>query len=1439
MNESIAIVGMNGRFPEADNIEAFWENLTGGRESITDFKDEELLAAGVNSALLKRANYVKAGAIVNHIDQFDAAFFGLTPKEAEIMDPQHRLFLELCWETLELSGSIPGKYEGRIGVYAGAFLSTYMLNLFSNPQLSETVGEMSLRHGNDKDYLATRVSYKLNLTGPSITLQTSCSTSLVAIHMAVQSLLGGECDMALAGGVSLGSRQTAGYIYQEGGILSPDGRCRPFDANAKGTIFGNGAGVVALKRLEDAVADGNTIYAVIKGSAINNDGSDKVGYTAPSVAGQSQVIVDALVVAGVEPSTIGMVEAHGTGTPLGDPIEIAALMQAYESVSNGEPEERNHCAIGSVKSNIGHLGAASGVAGFIKAVLSLYHKQIPASLHFDSPNPNIPLADSPFYVNTRLREWEAKENTPRRAAVSSFGMGGTNAHVVLEEYRAGKQESGNRHARDTERLFILSAKTESALEEAEKRLAAYVKSHPDVCLDSVAYTLQEGRKEFSRRSVLIANSAAELVEKAGGAARRLPDRGLAAAGKLRIAFLFSGQGTQYIGMAKELYDSESAYRESFDRCSHILLPLIGADLRELLFRSDERDEAAAAAINQTSIAQPALFAVEYSLAKLLDAWGIRPDIMLGHSIGEYVAACLADVFTLEDALRVVAIRGKLMQQMPSGSMLSVALGENEVGDYLNGSLSVAAVNAPSMCVIAGREDDINKVKSQLDARGIDNRSLMTSHAFHSSMMEPITELFMAEMAKIGKRAPKIPYISNLSGTLIKPEEATSDRYWGEQLRGTVRFAEGVQALMDSNTICLEVGPGQSLTSLIKQQPEMDESLIAGSVLRHPKDRQSDRRILLQAIGRLWLKGVAIDWTYHRRTIQDQLVRLPLPTYPFERKSYWIAPSGIPSAEHGHSLNAELFRSPEWRLTRPFIATDRSLQGALIWGDPESEAGKLLIPVLSARLPRLVVAGGSEPAAALRRYRDQAGSAPNVILYLAGRNYNAAPIEALAQALRNSERSDKPIVRIVTAGAIQIAENEEVNEEGAVFAALVRDIAERNPEAGFTRFDALSDYRHAKQGQMAARWAEELLQPEAGYPDVAYRGLQRYVLTEQTHVLTRSADEVQGAAIDSGVVIFDGEPDELKLKLTEELAQRGYRHFAFVGGSNEALGELLHLHPALAGKIAANEWSIAVGQAASTIDGGALAQSLAQSGRHVSGIVIGFDSFGKVDRNLRSIADWLSNHSPDFVVCLADRAQGAEEQPLSLRAWEEKLACTTRRFMRQYGNLILSVTADGMSRPQDEVAKAIGQLIDRPLARVVISGVRGRAAEEMNGFQSNEQANARSEDATNPPSIEEQVTVIWRELFGIEHIQSSDDFFELGGNSLLAIQLMTRIREHFNIELNIENMFDEPTVGGVTKQVQASLGDSAAEGADELEELLKGLDASSLEDLERELDELKL
>lgn len=877
--EEIAVIGLSGRFPGARNIEQFWQNIKNGVESIISFTDQELKGHGVPDEILHSENFVKAGTILEGVGEFDAGFFGCSPREALTIDPQQRIFMETAWEALENAGYSPQSYDEPIGVYAGSGPNKYQRLLPAITDETDLAGNMEYFIGNTIDFLSTRISYKFNLRGPSMTVQTGCSTSLVAVHLACQSLLDYQCSLALAGGASINPMQGRGYFFQEGSIKSPDGHCRAFDADARGTVFGSGVGVVVLKRMSEALSDGDHIYAIIKSCAVNNDGALKIGYTAPSVEGQAEVVAMAHTLSDIRADTISYIEAHGTGTKLGDPIEVASLTKAFRVTT----DRKKFCAIGSVKTNIGHTDIAAGIAGFIKTVLMLKHGQIPPSLNFVAPNPEIDFENSPFYVATELSEWQTN-GYPRRAGVSSFGLGGTNAHAILEEAPELDQAGSSR----SHQLLILSAKSASAVETATRNLSSFFWNHPDVNFPNAAYTLKIGREEFNYRRMIVSRDVSEtlsIIEDSDPGKMR---SSVCTIQNPPVAFMFPGQGAQYIHMASELYQSEPVFKENFDNCSEILQSHLAHDLRDLVYPEGEYTADSEHQLQQTCIAQPALFTTEYALAQLWISWGVQPKAMVGHSIGEYVAACLAGVFSLEDALEIVATRGRLMNAMPKGAMSAVAISETELQPLLENQLSLAAVNAPKLCVVSGEHKAIFEFEKGLSQRKIDFRRLHTSHAFHSNMMDPILEEFTASAMKIRLNAPQIAVLSNITGTWMTAEDATDPGYWSNQLRQTVRFSDCIQELLkDPDCLLLEVGPGKNLSTLAKQQLTNHKKRIMLSSVRHPKEGRSDIEFVLTTLGRLWLSGVMVDWDGFY--CNERRHRIPLPTYPFERQCFWPQP----------------------------------------------------------------------------------------------------------------------------------------------------------------------------------------------------------------------------------------------------------------------------------------------------------------------------------------------------------------------------------------------------------------------------------------------------------------------------------------------------------------------------------------------------------------------
>lgn len=905
----IAVIGMSCRFPGAHNIEEFWENICDGKESISFFTDQELQESGVPLNVLEQPNYVKARGILEDVDKFDANFFGINPSEAEIIDPQQRVFLECAWHALENAGYNPHSYTRPIGLFAGEYDNSYQERIYSKLDINERMGDFIVRISNEKDYLTTRVAYHLKLRGPVVTVQTACSTSLVAVHLACQSLLNGSCDIALAGGVTVRADERTGYLYQEAGTLSPNGHCRPFDASAHGFVSSNGVGVVVMKRLEDAIADNDTIYGVIKGSAINNDGSDKVGYSAPSVRGQADVISSALAMAEIDPSTISYIEAHGSATLLGDPIEINALREAFTPYTSN----KGFCAIGSVKGNIGHVHVAAGIAGLIKTLLALTHKTLPPSINYIKPNPNIDFDNTPFYVNTEKKEWlRINEYTPRRAGVSAFGIGGTNGHVVLEEAPEDRISPSTRPWH----LITMSAKSLAALEDITTGFTNKLKHDKDIDLANAAYTLSVGRKTFEYKRMFVCKDREDAI-----AAIEYPNQKRLLTSQYTnesapIIFMFPGLGDHCLNMGLEFYHSEPVYRDVIDKCSEILYPMIGRDIRQVIYSEQKEHEKAAklgqvqglnlarlfsnrdnqseelGELNRTSLAQPAVFITEYALAQLWMSWGIQPQALIGFSIGEYVSACLAEVFSLEDALFLIANRARLIEDLPSGAMLAVLLSQEEISTYLSPNVSLAAINGPSICVVAGPNEDIASLENTLADKNIATRQIRTSHAFHSKMMLPIMEESANLVKKISVNSPKLPYVSTVTGDWVLEKDAIDPDYWARHMCDPVLFYNGIKrAFGEGGKVLIEIGPGQALSSLAMPYTlgEINKRTTILQTMKNQTEQKSDYESSISALGKLWLSGIQID---RARVYKNETrKRISLPDYPFERNRYWLERTG--------------------------------------------------------------------------------------------------------------------------------------------------------------------------------------------------------------------------------------------------------------------------------------------------------------------------------------------------------------------------------------------------------------------------------------------------------------------------------------------------------------------------------------------------------------------
>ncbi|NES15978.1 MULTISPECIES: type I polyketide synthase [Micromonospora] len=1159
--EPIAIVGLAARVPGADDVNEFWRNLVDGVESSTELTREEQIARGARPEEVDDPGWVNRAPLIDGYDKFDAGLFGMTTGEAEMTDPQHRLFLEACYVALQDGGYDPGRYDGAVGVYAGTGSNVYLHKfVLANKRFGGVHGGVSIATSNSPNYVATNVSYRLDLRGPSLTVHTACSTSLVAFHLACEALRNGECDMALAGGVNV-ELPHVGYLGMEG-FTSPDGRCRPFDAGANGTVWGSGVGVTLLKRLSDAVADGDTIRAVVLGNAINNDGAGKVGFTAPSIDGQTEAIAQAVGMAGIDPRTISYVEAHGTGTALGDPIEVAALTAVYTA----NTEDRGWCGIGSVKSNIGHLSQPSGIVGVIKTVLAMEHGLIPPTINYETPNPAIEFADTPFYVTNTLTKWDT-DGGPRRAGVSSFGIGGTNAHVVLEEAPAAYR--GERRVRPAH-LLQVSAKTPTALDAAVRRLADHLDNGDGGgaellgsagggagLLADVAHTLRVGRQEYPHRAAVVATDPAMAAAALRDA--RKGHRGAADGPAPKVAFLFSGQGSQYAGMGAQLYAEDPGFAAIVDECAELLRPELGLDIRDLILG---RDPDAGEKLTETRYTQPALFTVEYALASAWRRAGVIPVAMIGHSIGEYVAATLAGVLSLPDALRVVATRGRLMHSLPAGSMLAVSLDESAVADRLPDGLSVATVNGPGTCVVAGETALVEEFAAGLKGK---TKKLRTSHAFHSPMMEPILAEFTALMASVPLRAPAVPFLSNVTGTWITAAQATDPAYWAAHLRRPVRFGACVATLLAEGTWALvECGPGRQLANLARMQvakaSEAQRKLTPLGSLPGPGESTGDLATLLGSAGALWCAGVPV-----RPAADPDARRVPLPAYPFERRRYWIDPDPVePVAapvETGPRPLPEWFAVPVWRQAAPargvaplgrcLVLADGPRGTALVAalraaGDDPVEVragdafaatatGFRLRPGVREDHDALVAAFGADlPRRIVHAYAldgEPAGTDIAATWAAQDRGFFSALhlVQALAGAgLTADERGIA--VDLVTAGIGDVRGDDLVRPEHATLAGLSRVLPVELPGLTVRLVDADPTARGV------AALVTELRGPvDPAHPEVALRRDRRWVAGYEQ--VTVDAESEPGTLREEGRYLITGGLGGIGVTLAEDFARR--------------------------------------------------------------------------------------------------------------------------------------------------------------------------------------------------------------------------------------------------------------------------------------------------------------
>ncbi len=1504
----IAIVGLAGRFPGARTVNEFWRNLAGGVESIHFASDEELAAAEIDPGLIANPDYVRASSTVAEPEFFDASFFGFSAREAEIIDPQQRVFLECAWEALEDAACDPGSYPGAIGVFAGSGMNTYgLINLFSNPEVIESVGPYQVMIGNDKDFLCSRISYKLNLRGPSVGVQAACSTSLVAVQMAFESLLRRECDMALAGGVSIPLPPLSGYLYIPGMILSRDGHCRAFDAAASGTVPGAGAGVAVLKRLDDAIADGDHIYAVLQGAAINNDGSAKVGYSAPSVEGQAAVIRKSMQMAGFTPESIGYVEAHGTGTEVGDPIEVAALQKAFESPAT----RARACALGSVKTNIGHLDTAAGITGLIKASLCLNHRAIPPTLHFKQANPLIDFAQTPFYVNDSLILYDRPE--PFRAGVSSFGIGGTNAHVSLEEAPLAKSDP-----QVASQLIVLSAKTATALDKQSAQLLKYLDENPSANLADVAFTLQKGRQALRYRRVLVAGDQAQA--KAGLQSPESSSPGQRQSGEADsepgVVFLFPGQGSQYVNMGHGLYRTASIFRETVDLCCGILEPHLNLDLRTILYPATGSEKEAERSLNETAITQPALFVVEYAMARLWMDCGVHPSAMVGHSIGEYVAACIAGVFSLEDALALIAARGRMIQSAPSGAMLAVSLSEQDLEPLLSENLSVAAVNSTGQSVASGAEASIAALEVTLRNKKIECTRLRTSHAFHSPMMDPIVKDYVQRVAKVQLHAPKVRYMSNVSGTWITDRQATNPEYWGSHLRNTVRFADcGRNLMRESSDTLLEVGPGNTLLSLLRRQLEPRSKRPLISSMRHHLASQDDRDIWLAAVGRLWLSNVSLNWDGLHRG--ERRVRLSLPTYPFERQRYWIEPKKGTAVAQALALEklpdiADWFYVPSWKRSVPellpksqfeesdtwlILAEDGDLGEALVNGlggrgqviRVRAAAGfRVISPALyeinpadredftrlindlqaRGRWPDRIVHAwmpNSSREAGLEKILDLSIFTAMFLVQAAGECSSTKPIEFNVICDRAysvlGEHVSSPAVSALSAFCEVIAlecpnvisrtidldldsNSEGIPQQliGELVSVASNEIVAYRGSARWiqqfepTRFEKSVQSKselHENESRVILRTGGTYL-ITGGLGGVGLVLARHLAATANAQIVLTSRTPLSPASEWKALLEAPGTPDAIKQKIqgvqsienaggkvlvleadtTDPAAMRlalssiraqygpihGIIHAAGVAGAGMLQAKSREqVLAVLAPKVQGMEW-IRESVAAQELDFVMLCSS-------ISAVI---PSFG--------LSDYAAaNAYLDGFAAAYDEPTGTRVLSVNWDTWREVgMAVNT-----ELPAALVHLREDGLKHAirSAEAEEVFDRLLTSPLPQVLVSTrnfqqLQRKAAEAIVTLRESLQspaAGANTSVHSRPASfenfvaaedeIEQFVITVWQELLGVEPIGIHDDFFKLGGHSLLGTQVLARVRARFKVDLSLRIIFEAPTPAELAQHVR--------------------------------------
>lgn len=1489
----VAVIGMSGRFPGASNVNEYWKNLIEGKESVHFFSDDELRTAGVSSNLLSNLRYIKASPIIEDFDCFDARFFGYNPREAASMDPQQRLLLQECWNALEDAGYAANGQGPRVGVYVSSAMNTYLL--FSGLLSNFSTDYLQTLIGNDKDFLATRVSYKLNLHGPSITIQSACSSSLVAIHTAAQSLLNEECDIALAGGVSVRVPQHAGYLYEEESVFSKDGHCRPFDAMANGTIFGSGVGVVVLKRLTDAIADGDAIRAVIKGSAVNNDGASKSDYTAPSINAQAEVIAEALAAANIDARTIEYVEAHGTGTFLGDPIEVTALTKAYRAFT----EDCQYCSLGSVKGNIGHLDAAAGVSGFIKAVLALENRVIPKSINFNNPNPQIDFASSPFSVVDQTTSWQTSQSV-RRAAITSLGIGGTNAHVILEE----PPERMNLHTSDSPEILLISARSESALQKRSEDLIQYLQQNPASSLPDVAYTLRAGRKHFEYREAFTARDVQETIDILQARIDNVSSSRVAEKNS-GIVFIFPGNGSAHTGMCQGLYRDIPEFRKTVDACCQQCNDFLPYDLRKLIFESSSNSEEVQTLLEQPGHAMPALFVTEYALARLWISWGIVPQAMVGHSIGEYVAACLSGVLKLEDALRIVCHRGILCDRLPKGTMLSIATDENSIRNVIKESgiqgISLAALNAPSSAVISGQESAVEQMDLFLEKKGYATRRLRVSVAYHSDMIDPILDEFKEVFKSVETKNPEIPFFSNVTGELFTEEQARDQFYWADHLRQGVRFSQAISALLDqSSPIFLEVGPGTVLSSLVRQHINENHRPVAIASLRHPLQEISDIETMKNALADLFKSGTEVH--LDKATILESGHRTHLPRYPFERDRHWF--KGKTSIQTQLSNAAPKLFVPTWKqagnISRedPELSTDQSW---LIFSDESHLTASIVDALKKAQQKIIEVIPGEEfsyhntqggisarlsvdDVADYERLfqvlRDQNIFPENILHFWNMRVNNSNSVKfnedlsfssllLLSQAYSKYAGKNKCVLSVVTSELFKILGTEEGNplqacslgpvgvlpKEKETFNTNLIDLPKVETHSlDYARSCLLGEHRRTQgsKGSVIAvrgnyRWEQDFEEyAKCELRDSKHTSFFKkngtYCITGGLGGIGLQLAKYISAEYQANIALLarSGLPDENDADISPSLQEK----IDFIKACQKNGGSVAVVHGDVSDLDSLTKAFASVNDCFGDIDGVIHAAGVVEDGiselktLHSARKVLSPKVEGTL--NLVSVLETENIHALlIFSSIHALTPPAGQIDYVSANAFVDSLAHHHHQNTLKItsinwpgwkdtgmtSGLDLSAEMRETFVSADEGVGALREISQINTPQIVISKLPikevASVLDRSLGTHQRQHEEEKSIPANTVPNneIEEQLLGIWKDLLGYSQIGVHDSFLDLGGNSLLATRLITRVRDIYDIDLSIRDFFNTPTVKQIAEII---LHEAADEGKSTQKKKLSGI-----------------